>query len=363
MHNDSHLNYGLLYTGEKMYIARGASSKLPGYVYPSDQKFSYYYHGGNLHYGEDYQILTCEIPGAYLWRPFQILDLFLEENYHKEVFVDDTNRFLIAQFHGPIDSMYTEEFEKVTNFKDPILAFLEYKRNPSSSKLNDVVAFCMGKSYDLLCLASMEKSIHLLKRVSYLSVHTVTQLSYFVYPEMKFARVAAVRTRLPENAVCSSQGKFYIRWSSSASEKNAIPFYRQRVLASHRFLPPPGNSRVWDRANHILLMTDDPDAFQWKCFSETDVLHNRDSCDSSMSWSVEEEITEYRRDVCHQSYYNVLVEEISGKAYILIKTSSPRTLQELCRNVILASTLGIPNSIDCLQLPISMKEYCKLLIS
>ena len=88
------------------------------------------------------------------------------------------------------------------------------------------------------------------------------------------------------------------------------------------------------------------------------MLCNRDSCDSSMSWSFEEDIADYGRYIRHQSYYNVLVEETSGKAYILIKTSSPRTLQEFCRNVILASTLGIPNNIDCLPLPISMKEYC-----
>ena len=130
-----------------MYIVRGASSKLPGYVSPSDQKFSYYYHGVDPYYGEDYQILTCKIPGAYLWRPFH-LDWYLNF-HHKEVFVDDTNRLFIAQFHGPIDSINTKEFQKVDYYKDPILRFIEFKRNPSSQIVSAAVAFYMGKSYDM----------------------------------------------------------------------------------------------------------------------------------------------------------------------------------------------------------------------
>ena len=58
--------------------------------------------------------------------------------------MDNTNRFLIAQFRDPIGSINTEEIQKVANFKDPIL---EYKRDPSSSMLIKVVAFYMGKSY------------------------------------------------------------------------------------------------------------------------------------------------------------------------------------------------------------------------
>ena len=345
-----------------MYIARGATSKLPGYVSPSDQKFSYYYPGGNLYYGEDHQILTCKIPGAYLWRPF-VLNCY-GKLYHKEVFVGDTNRFFIAQFHGPINFKYTEDIPKVANFKDPILGFLAYKGNPFSGRSMKAFAFCKGKSYDI---TRIYKSPHfyIAQKVSYLSVHTVSQLSHIVYPEMKWVLVTALRTRLPEDAVCLSRGKFYISWSSNASENNAIPFYNVSMSSLYK-LYPPGYTRQWDIVHEryeILLFAHDPDTFEFNCFIEIDVLHNRDSRGSSMSLSIEEYITDYCKEVGRRSYYNVLVEKTSGKAYILMKICSPYTLQELCRNVILASTLGIPNWIDCLPLPITMKEYCKRAIS
>ena len=350
---------GLLYTGEKMYVARGASSKLPGYISSSDQKFSYYHPGVDLYYGEDHQILTCKIPGAYIWRPF-ILNF--EHNLdHKGVFVDYTNRFLIAQFHSPIDSINTEEIQKVANFKDPILGFLEYKRNPHSSMLNKVVAFCMGKAYDINYLTL--HNLNLAEKVSYLSIYSVPQLSHFAYPQMKWAE--ASKLRIPENAVCSSisssGGAFYISWSSSASNSNAIKFFSQRVVLDlHPTRIGYGNCY----RKYKVLVADDPDAFQWKSFPETDELRNRDSCDSNMSWSIGDILIKHRKDDFDLSLnFNVLIEEASGKAYILTKTCSPHSLQDLCRNVIVTSTLGIPKSIDCLPLPISIKEYCKLLIS
>ena len=175
--------------------------------------------------------------------------------------------------------------------------------------------------------------------------------------------MSAVRTRasLPENAVCSSFS--YIKWSLTASENNAIPFYCQRMLASHLFSPPPGYSIIFGRANHVLLqmiqMHFNGNVFQKLIYCANEIV-------ATTVWAgplKKIRITDYGKYIHHRSYYNVLVEETSGKAYILIKTSSPRTLQELYCNVILASTLGIPNNTDCLQLPISMKQYCKLLIS
>ena len=90
-----------------MYIARGARSQLLRYVSPSGQTFSYYHPAVDPYYGEDYQILTCKIPFKYSW-----LSFILNSEYnldHKEVFVDDANRFFIAQFYGPIDSVNTKK--------------------------------------------------------------------------------------------------------------------------------------------------------------------------------------------------------------------------------------------------------------
>ena len=160
-----------------MYIARGARSQLPGYVSPSGQTFSYYYSGVDPNYGEDYQILTCKIPFTYSWLPF-----ILNSEYnldHKEVFVDDANRFFIAQFHGPVDSINTKEIQKVANFEYPVLGFLEYKRNSISPLLNKVVAFYMGDSYEINYLAAC--NMFIAEKVSYLSTCIVTQPNYFFY--------------------------------------------------------------------------------------------------------------------------------------------------------------------------------------
>ena len=187
-----------------MYIARGASSKLPGYVSPSDQKFSYYYHGVDPYYGEDYQILTCKIPGAYLWRPF---DLDCDDNlHHKEVFVNNRNRFFIAQFHGPINSINTKEFQEVPYYKDPILGFIEFKRNPLSQRLSTAVAFYMGKSYDMdyYTLHNVADKVSYLsvytvsypRNDRYISNHSVTKLVLWATVKQRFLRMLSVLVNL-----------------------------------------------------------------------------------------------------------------------------------------------------------------------
>ena len=342
-----------------MYIARGASSNLPGYVSPSDHKFFYYYPGVDLHYGEDYQILTCKIPGAYLWRPFQ---LNLNQNlHHKEVFADDANRFIIAQFHCPIDSINTEEIHNVAYFKDPILGFLEYKRNPSSSLLSTAVAYYMGKSCDMDYFTLCD----ITEKVSYLSVYTVSQ-PRFIYTFLQISHsvtrstlLATLKPRIPGIvSIFSRERNVYVKSSSNASENIVIIFFHLRKQLSLSF---PLRSRYWIGACKI-LSADDLDAFQRKYFAEGDVLLNTDSCDRNMNWSIEE-ITDFGKNVFHPSHYKVLITETSEEANISTWITNPYTLQDLCRNVILTSTLGIPNSIDCLPLPISIKEYCKLLIS
>ena len=341
-----------------MYIARGASSKLPGYVSPSDHKFFYCYAGVDLYYGEDYQILTCKIPGAYLWRPLQPGDDQIL--YHKEVFVDDTNRFTIAQFYCPINFINTKEIHKVAYFKDPILGFLKYKRNPSSPLLSTAVAYCMGKSCDIdnITLWSINE------KISYLSVHTVSlprhihPLSQTSHSVTQWTLLATLKPRIPESAsIFSHKGNVYVTSSSNASENIVIIFFHQRKQLSRSF--PPG-TRYWIGACKI-LGADDPDAFQWKCFAERDMLHNTDSGDRNINWSIEK-ITDFCKNIIHPSHYNVLVAETSEEAKISTMITNPYTLQDLCRNVILVSTLGIPNSIDSLPLPISIKEYCKRLI-
>ena len=345
-----------------MYIARGATSKLPGYVSSSRKKLSYYHIGVDPYYREGYQILTCKIPNGYIWRPF-ILNY--EYNLdHEGVFVDNTNRFLVAQFHCPIDPINTEEIQAADNFKDPILGFLEFRKSFTDSSytlFSKIIAFYMGKSYSIHYLKL--HSMNLAEKVSYLSVYTVSQLSHFAYPEMRWAEVS--KSRIPENAVCSSisssGGTFYVSWSSNASKNNAIKFFSQRLALN---LHPTHLGYENQYRKYKVVVADDPDAFQWENFSETDQLHNRNSCDSNMSWSIEDIIIKHRKDDFDRALnFNVLIEETSGKAYMLIKTCSPHTLQDLCRNVIVASTLGIPHSIDCLPLPLSIKDYCKLLIS
>lgn len=97
---------------------------------------------------------------------------------------------------------------------------------------------------------------------------------------------------------------------------------------------------------------------------KTDELRNRDSYESNVSWSIGDIVIKHCKDDFDLSLnFNVLIEETSGKAYILARTCSPHNLQDLCRNVIVEATLGIPKSINCLPLPISMKQYCKFLIS
>ena len=55
-----------------------------------------------------------------------------------------------------------------------------------------------------------------------------------------------------------------------------------------------------------------------------------------------------------------------GKKYtfqlyeVLMAKLRPRSLQQLCRNVIITATLGIPHRVDRLSLPKYLKEYCKV---
>ena len=336
-----------------MYIARGASSKLPGYISPSDQKFSYYYPGVDPYYGEDYQILTCKVPGAYLWRPFR---LSYDNNFrHKEVFVDDTKRFFIAQFHGPIDCINRKEFQKAAYCKDPILGFIEFKKNPSSYRLSTAVVFYMGKSYDM----DYDTLHNIANKVSYLSVYTVSlphhirTISQSSYSVTKLVFLGKVKLRIPENAVCSS---------TSSSEGNSYATSSTENIAI-TFSPQTTENRYCTRKRKIIV-ADDPNAFELKRYIETDVLHNTSSCDSIMIWPSIEEMPDFDKNFYNPSCcHAILGGETSEEGLMVARITYPYTLQDLCRNVILASTLGIPNSIDCLPLPIGMKEYCKQLIS
>ena len=55
-----------------------------------------------------------------------------------------------------------------------------------------------------------------------------------------------------------------------------------------------------------------------------------------------------------------------GKEYtyqlyeVLMMKTKPMSLQQLCRNVIITTTLGIPHRVDQLSLPNHLKEYCKV---
>lgn len=45
---------------------------------------------------------------------------------------------------------------------------------------------------------------------------------------------------------------------------------------------------------------------------------------------------------------------------VLMIKMQPKSLQKLCRNVIITSTLGIPDRVDHLCLPEHLKKYCKV---
>jgi len=365
-------------TGENMYIARGAGTKLPGHVLPSEQKISYYRPNTDMSYNENYQVLTSGIPNIYNWRPFLLNS---EHNLeHDGVFVDSSNRFLIVQFHGPIN--IKDKDQQIDNFSAPILGYLEYKRDQCSSKLDELVAFYMGESFEISYLASQDTNIaetlknphlhqrvrhHILshchmsltEKISYLSVYTVPPLSYFAFPEMKWAKVS--QSNFPQNAVCASisaNGEvFYV--SRRADVRHvAINFLYHRVKVD--LIDRLRAYRIFK-----VLVADDPNAFQWKLISEEDDKpSNEDSCDINNSWPVGNVVIKHRKDEMQFSPdYNVLIEEATGKTYILTMTCSPRSLQYLCCNVIVVATMGIPKSIDCLPLPNRLKQYCKLLIS
>ena len=64
--------------------------------------------------------------------------------------------------------------------------------------------------------------------------------------------------------------------------------------------------------------------------------------------------------------HNCLYVPWGGKAYVypsyevLMGKLQPKSLQHLCRNVIITATLGIPGRVDKLFLPLHLRDFCKV---
>ena len=334
-----------------MYIARAAVSELPGYILSSEQKFLYYHSEVVQSYREDYQVLTCEVPNIYNWRPFVEND----DLKYGGMFVDSTKLFLIVQFHDPICSNLPTP--------NPVLGFVEYHLSPIVDWPDLYFAkeaFCMGESFDIHNLMLSDT------KISYLSAYTVPQLDYFVYPHAEAKWDKTSESSLPQNAVSinipTGEEIYFAKDSSDVPTK--IYAVYQAVGMDPVCLHHPRHELDFNK--HKILVVDDPSALKLQVISEEIFKYIFNDFNVEMLCNVRDtvvlqyDILPHDLNLLEDLYIVVLAK--SGGIYVLMQLPCPLSLKHLCRNAIVTATLAIPSNIDCLPLPNDLKQYCKLLI-
>ena len=284
-------------------------------------------------------------------------------HYDKAKFPVDFNGPMVGAGQAWLDNCWENAF--AVNFHD--FQFSSYNVN----------VFCNGKILEA-------------PSFSFLCAHEMPQLSHYTLPELKWENVTD--GPLPTNAL--SAGIFpngeILYVGKGQHKRDEVPGY---VVHAEKSFHLCWNSRehCYNEGYKILTM-EEPDAFEWGTYSDGDVpstaIPGGTTKDSEelyigrtvtnsdvmigKTWQGEPINLPVARVTntqlvgkIHCSHHCLYV-PWDGKEYVypsyevLMGKFRPKSLQHLCRNVIITATLGIPGRVDKLSLPLHLKDFCKV---
>ena len=225
---------------------------------------------------------------------------------------------------------------------------------------------------------------------SILCTHEIPKLCHYTLPELKWEIVTD--GPLPTNALPAGifpNGEIlYV--GKKQHEHDEVPGYVVHTEKSFHL--------CWNSEEHCcdegysVLVVEEPDAFDWGTYSNGEVPSTaipggttvygeelyigRTVTNSDVmigkTWRREPISLPYGRVTNTQlvgkihASHNCLYVPWGGKEYIypsyevLMGKLRPKSLQHLCRNVIITATLGIPGRVDKLFLPLHLRDFCKV---
>ena len=224
----------------------------------------------------------------------------------------------------------------------------------------------------------------------FLCAHEMPELCHYTLPELKWENITD--GPLPTNTL--SAGVFpngailYI--GKGEHECDEVPGYV--VHAEKSFHLCWGSGEHCYNEGYKILTIEEPDAFEWGTYSDGDVPSTAipgGATEDDEELYIGRTVTNSNVMVgktrqgqpinlpnarvtttqlvgkIHGSHRCLYV-PWDGKEYIyssyevLMGKFRPKSLQHLCRNVIITATLGIPGRVDTLSLPLHLRDFCKV---
>jgi len=385
------------FAGEKVYIARitvvnkNKHVKFPPKLIPalvtSSKKASAFTYFALPQYNpleiklssdKEYEVLTCKIPDLLYWEPFENIsnDYFRSTVIFSNV--SDGEAFL-ALFYGRSEAqgklnmtISKYGFGKITGDQNGKFDF-------SSEACQSHFYIMRGNKIDEM------------SKFSVLCFHQVPKLINFCCPTVKWVDIS--NDNLPPNALpvalAPNGDKLYVVKGDNNNENKTFITPVTSLLGKLQYVSWPFY------ANHTeykcsVLVVDDPSTVEWCVFLYEDKTRPLPPLAVAMDCNWPHQTSCIGRKVMHNAenseggnspmknttifgliYTNISIayitwdipsEEMPSCFDVLVARVTPKSLKELCRNVIISTTLAIPDRINQLSLPNFLKEYCKLTI-
>ena len=371
---------------------------IPGIIVPSQSIIAYINYTSDVKKPEvvtskHYDFLISRVPDILHWE--SITSLTSKQFLHSAVTITESKSdinscaFFVAKVDKPISQedkvvgYYTGISVKL-NFNCPLFGLGStetwFSRSESDSYLKSLKAHVL---YD--------SKLYGVTKYSVLCCYSIPKLCHYTFPELKWGMVSD--GNLPSNplpAGIAPNGEVLYVGRTHHTVNFLAPGY---VVPSEKCLHLGWECQEYRYNNKFeVLKLEKESIFEWGVYSRGDIPPNavvvgyyksekifigRTVIDSDISlgrtWNhdrinLPEDRVSNTQLVGKLQYGNgCLYVPWNNKEYlyqlyeVLMVKTRPKSLQQLCRNVIITATLAIPGRVDELALPKHLKEFCKLI--
>ena len=366
---------------------------IPGIIIPSQSIITYINYNSavdtvELATSKNYEILIRMVPDILYWK--SINNLTQQEFLHNAVTIMDLQSNIKASsFIAKSDIPISQEHKVVGHYSSTNLYNYQFfglgimktwlSRNPSYSYLDTLRAFvpCNGRIFEAT-------------KFSVLCCYSIPKLCHYTFPELTWLTVSDDHSLISAfPAGVSPSGEVLYIGRTQHMAKCVTPGY---VVPSKQclHLSWEGQEYRYDRKYEILELRNE-DFLSWGVYSRGQIppnaaavgYHNNErifigrtvvGSDISLgrTWHLdkinlpENAVSNSQLVGKLQHCYDCLHVPWDHKEYlyqlyeVLMVKMRPKSLQELCRNMIIVATLAIPDRVDKLSLPKHLREYCKV---
>lgn len=385
-----------VFTGEKVYIARIAvvnenkhvkfpPKLIPAFVTSSKKAGAVTYFTLpqyspleiKLSSGKKYEVLTCKIPDLLYWEPFENISV---DHFRSTVifsYVSDREASF-ALFYGQAKTQ-DKQGMKISKCHQDYANGLGKITGDDNAKFDFSNEACQSHFYTMCSNDIIEVS-----KFSVLCFHQVPKLINFCCPTVKWVDISD--DNFPPNsfpvALSTNGDNLYVVKGDNKKESKTFITPITSLLGKIQYVSWPFYAKHTEYKCSVLVV-DDPSTVEWCAFlyeSKTrpppplavPMKCNWPHLTSCIGRKVDGDRGNSpmkNTAIIGIIYTDIAVTNITWDIYgggvpscfdVLVARVSPKSLKELCRNVIISTTLAIPDRINQLSLPNFLKEFCKL---